>query len=318
MGDGAAGRAEQGDLRRSPLAYPLEPVAGPRLVLAGCDHPIRPRLWRRLASAATASCPRCAPLLGAAGRLPLARALAALGVTPLGERTPVLAVGSNAAAPVLRDKLARGGASGVVPVLTGVVAGLGVAHSAHVARGGYVPAAPVHRTGARTPVVLQLLDDDQLAALDVTEPNYERVALAADRYPLVLAGGVRPARVHVYASRHGVLRLPGGRRAHLLSQPEVLGALDTAGVPHTGGDPRRAVRALAGSPALREAVRAAMGRLGLARPASLHHLPAGRLRWSEPAAARPQEGRRSPVRAARAASTRASKSAAPSASSACH
>jgi hypothetical protein len=271
--------ATHGDLTRTPLAYPLDPVAGPRLVLAGCEHPVRPRHGHGLGRASAATCPECAAALGRVAALPLRSALAALGAAPLADRTPVLAVGSNAASAVVRHKLASRGVSPVVPVVTGVVHGLGVAHSAHVARGGYVPAAPVHRSSARTRVVLQLLDDEQLEVVDATEPNYDRVEVTGSRYPLTIAGGARPQRVQVYASRRGVLDLPGHGAGALLSQPEVLSALEVAGVPHTAGSPERVAARLASSPEVREAVHRALDVLGLVRAAGLHASPAGRLRW---------------------------------------
>lgn len=270
-----------GDLTRVPLAYPLEPVDGPRLVLAGCEHPVRPRHRRPLAAALTPACEVCGELHEVAARRSLSAVLADLGEAPLADRTPVLAVGSNAAPAVLRHKLGSRGVSTVVPVLTGVVRALDVTHSAHVARGGYVPAAPVHRSRSRSRAVLQLLDDHQLAAVDETEPNYERVEVSAARYPVVLGGGVRPRRVHVYASRRGVLDLPGRPAGPLLPQPEVLRLLDAAGVPHTGGDPHEAAGRLARSPGVRAAVHEALAELGLAREAGLHSRPAGDLRWGE-------------------------------------
>ncbi len=287
--------AMHGDLTRAPLAYPLVPVDGPRLVLAGCEHPVRPRHGHPLGRARATSCPACAELPGSAAGLPLRSALAALDVAPLADRTPVLAVGSNAASPVIRHKLVAHGASTVVPVVTGLVRGLGVAHSAHVARGGYVPAAPVHVPSARTRVVLQLLDDDQLAAVDATEPNYDRVEVTASRYPLVLTGGARPRRVHLYASRRGVLDLPGQAPRSLLPQRLVLSALGAAGVPHTSGHPEEVSARLASSPEVRDAVHRALDDLGLVRASGLHAAPANRLRWQDPARTeRPRRGTHRP------------------------
>ena len=286
-----------GDLTRVPLAYPLAPVEGPRLVLAGCEHPVRLRRSRPVAASPTPSCAHCGADLSGPVRRPLGAVLAALEATPLADRTPVLAVGSNAAAAVMRHKLGSRGVSTVVPVLTGVVRALDVSHSAHVSRGGYVPAAPVHRSAARTPVVLQLLDDDQLAAVDETEPTYERVEVSAARYPILLPGGVRPRRVHVYSSRFGVIRLPGRGPTPLLPQTEVLAALQAAGVPHTSGGPEEVSARLAGSPDVRRAVGRALRELGLVRDPGLFSRPAGELRWGD--ALSPPAARGSGVRGAR-------------------
>lgn len=265
--------AHPGDLARRPLHYPLAPVGAPRLLVGGHLHPVRPHRPRSLD-----------------------RLLAEHGGAPLSERTPVLAVGSNAAAEVLAHKLERHGAPGVVPLLTGVVGNLGVAHTAYVSRGGYVPATPVHRTGVRTRVVLQLLDDEQLAAVDATEPGYERVGLSARHYPLLLVGGFRPRTFHVYAAHDGVLRLPGAPPG-LRTQVEVLAALRRAGVPHTDhDDPAAAAAWLVGSTERRDAVRRHLAELGHARPLGLRSEPAGTLRWPEALRPTPPRGAHRPGR----------------------
>ncbi len=255
-----------GDLTQRPLDYPLAPVAGPRLLVDDLAHTLRLRRLRTLV-----------------------RLLEEHRAAPLADRTPVLAVGSNAASEVLAHKLRRHGAPAVVPLLTGVVRNLAVAHTAYVSHGGYVPATPSHRTGVRTPVVLQLLDDQQLGAVDATEPGYDRVELGARRYPLLVVGGFRPTRFHVYAAHAGVLDLPGhGRR--FLTQAEVLGALQEAGLPHTGsGEPAAVAARLAGSAARRHDVRGALARRGMVRGSGLVARPAGALRWTQvvsPAAGR--------------------------------
>lgn len=269
-----------GDLSRTPLLYPGDPVAGPRLVVGDCSHTVRPRLARALGSARSDGCVRC-DLPAGTGPDSLDRLLRRLGATPLAERTPVLAVGSNAVAAVVRHKLVRRGVGVVVPLLTGVVRHLGIGHTAYVSRGGYVPAAPVHRSRARTPVVLQLLDDHQLAAIDDTEGGYDRVELTGTRYPLVLAGGLRPGRYHVYQASGGVLSLPvHGRR--FLAQSDVLRALRDQGVPHTDHDDTATIaRRLAGSASHRADVRDGLAARGLTQGSGITSTPAGRLRWPE-------------------------------------
>ncbi|NHA68189.1 hypothetical protein [Phycicoccus flavus] len=269
-----------GDLHRAPLTYPGEAVPGPRLVVGDCAHTIRPRRSRGAGSVRSGGCVRCdLPVGGGADSLD--RSLRHLGATPLSGRTPLLAVGSNAAASVVRHKLTRAGVSPVVPLLTGVVRNLAIGHTAYVSRGGYVPAAPVHRSRARTPVVLQLVDDEQLAAIDATEGGgYERVELRASRYPLVLTGQIRPTRFHVYAARDGVLGLPHtGRR--FLPQDEVLGALHDQGLPHTTGEPADVAAGFAGSAEHRAEVKAALGERGMAWGSGLVAYPAGELRWPD-------------------------------------
>lgn len=274
------GDPARGDLARAPLSYPGEPVAGPRLLVGDCAHTVRPRRSRSLGSATSGGCLRCDLPVGR-GAATLDAELRRLGVPALRERTPVLAVGSNAAGDVVRHKLGRVGVAPVLPLLTGVVRHLGIGHTAYVSRGGYVPAAPVHRSRARTPVVLQLLDDEQLAAIDATEPGYDRVELWATRYPLVLHGGLRPSRFHVYAARGGVLGLPGhGQR--FLPQHQVLGAMADEGLPHTdSGEPHAIAARFAESAAHREEVRAALEDRGMSRDAGLVCRPAGTLRWPD-------------------------------------
>ena len=64
--------------------------------------------------------------------------------------------------------------------------------SAHFGRAGYWPFAPARLDASTTECVLTLLDDDQVAVLDRTEPNYDRVVLdpAVHR---VAAWGRRPS-----------------------------------------------------------------------------------------------------------------------------
>ncbi len=150
----------------------------------------------------------------------LDRMLRAERATPLAARTLVVAVGSNASPDVVRDKLARAGADTVVPFVTGTLAGVTVAHSAHVSVPGYVPWAPAASTGSLTRVVAAHLDADQLTALDATEPNYQRRLLHPGRHQLVLDDGERPATFCLYDSRHGVLR-PGGRLLAALPQADL-------------------------------------------------------------------------------------------------
>ncbi len=233
MGPGAA-VDEHGDLSRAPDSYPGTPTSSPTLLLASCRHPLRPHARRPLSQAGTESCPHCATAAPHTPRAPLATALRRVGARPLGSRTAVVAVGSNASPAVMRHKLSSRGVSPVVPMITAVVRNLAVVHSAHVSRGGYVPAAPMHSSGARGTVVVQFLDDDQLAAVDSTEPNYERVPLDPARYPLVLSGGQRPGQPWIYATRRGVLRLPG-LGARLVPQSELRALLRPHGV-RTGLD----------------------------------------------------------------------------------
>jgi hypothetical protein len=143
-------------------------------------------------------------------------------------RTLVVAVGSNASPAVLARKLAA--VEPTVPMAECVVTGIAVGHSAHVSAGGYVPAAPYDSPTARTPLRAGWFTPEQLAALDATEPNYERVSLATADYPLRLD----VEQFDVYRSRWGVLALdeaPLGlmAQADLLEMLRLHGAADPAG-----------------------------------------------------------------------------------------
>lgn len=155
-------------------------------------------------------------VLGAGGAaepaadLPAAEAaLSRLGGEGLEGRHLVLAVGSNRNPRVIIAKYARAGllqdAQAATVLVTAHVSGLAVGHSAHASVPGYVPAAPFAAPGVRTEVTGLWVTTEQREAIDVTEPNYVRLTLPADRFPIELAAGVAPAVVEVYASLHGVI-----------------------------------------------------------------------------------------------------------------
>lgn len=135
------------------------------------------------------------------------QALAAEGVAPLAERTLVVAVGSNQTPETIARKYARSGRDLQIatPFVRCTVHGLAVGHCAHTSARGYIPAAPYRADGERMELVATWFDDAQLAVVDETEPNYERVRLDASRFPLTLATGETPARYDVYASSWGVV-----------------------------------------------------------------------------------------------------------------
>ncbi|TIC87616.1 hypothetical protein E8D34_07960 [Nocardioides sp. GY 10113] len=187
------------------------------------------------------------------------RVLRRAGVVPLAARRAVLAVGSNASPAVLRRKLVAGGASGAAPLLPVEVAGIGVGHSAHVSRAGYVPAAPVAAPGARRTLVAALLDEEQVRCLDVTEPNYVRCPVRLVDAPAWLEWSAAAGEGWVYVSHRGVIAPPGAPPVELRPQPDVVrllhGVLPELGLLDRGSGARGAMRRLGADPALREAVR---------------------------------------------------------------
>lgn len=137
-------------------------------------------------------------------RFDVEAALDRLGAAPMAERTPVLAVGSNASAAQLRRKWA-GEAHMAVPLTWVDVTGLGVGFSAHVSKAGYVPYAPLKSTGVSARFVVSWLTSAEVAVLDATEPNYVPTVLDGAAFPAVLENGQGLKSFTVYRGRWGVI-----------------------------------------------------------------------------------------------------------------
>ncbi|SDK89637.1 hypothetical protein [Nonomuraea jiangxiensis] len=142
-----------------------------------------------------------------AGDEPLAGLLARLDCPPMSARHKVVAVGSNAAPSQVLRKFRDHGVRPVVPMTTADVPGIAPGVSAHVSRWGYVPAAPIDTPGETSRLFVLWLDELQLAALDLTEPNYHRRTLA-----------LNGSSAFVYTGRHGCLTDARGRPRRLTSQ----------------------------------------------------------------------------------------------------
>ncbi|MFG1705123.1 hypothetical protein ACFLIM_18195 [Nonomuraea sp. M3C6] len=138
---------------------------------------------------------------------PLAALLARLDCPPLRARHLVVAVGSNAAPSQVRRKFLDHGVRPIVPMTLADVPGIAPGVSAHVSRWGYVPAAPIETPGETSRLFVLWLDELQLAALDLTEPNYHRRTIAVDG-----------TRAFVYTGKHGCLTDPEGRPRRLRPQ----------------------------------------------------------------------------------------------------
>ncbi|MFJ8820701.1 hypothetical protein ACIREE_02845 [Streptomyces sp. NPDC102467] len=219
----------------APLTYPGRPVPAPSLLLGD----------ELLALDATDPDPAhwTAP---AHGRLD--DMLAAAGQAGTADRTPVLAVGSNASPAQVAYKLGVLNLPVAVPMVPLPIRGIGVGCSAHIGRNGYVAAAPYLSPGAERTLVVSWLDDAQLRAIDATElPSYRRTALADAPLP----------GIQLYVSEYGVLRDPatgtprpgGGPQAELLT---ALMADSPALRALLGPTPKDWVRQAAASAALRE------------------------------------------------------------------
>jgi hypothetical protein len=258
-----------------PLTYPGRRPPGSGLLIDGCFLDLRPggspsvtRTRPRHAGAEAARAVNAAPghwivdtsrvasdLFGG----PLTRldaALEACGCPVMAGRRPVLAVGSNASPAQITRKLA-GRVRAVVPMTYARVAGLTAGASAHVSRPGYVPAVPVPAPGAVGELIVLWLDEEQLTAVDRTEPNYRRVPLSAS--VTVSLPGLGRVRCDMYAGRHGCLLGPDGTPLRLAGQPELLAGLlaTSPGLARLTGarSPEEFVARTSGDSRLRDAVR---------------------------------------------------------------
>ncbi|MEO5877994.1 MAG: hypothetical protein ABIS86_11820 [Streptosporangiaceae bacterium] len=137
--------------------------------------------------------------------LPLDTVLAGLGRPPISERRPVVCVGSNAAPAQMYAKLTRRSIRPVLPMVRAEVQGIRPGVSAHVSRPGYLPATPVADPDVTSALVVVWLDEAQLAAVEETEPNYRRLVLPAEAFPVRLPSGLPLTDPGCYASRHGCL-----------------------------------------------------------------------------------------------------------------
>ncbi|MER5750438.1 hypothetical protein [Streptomyces sp. NPDC002088] len=127
------------------------------------------------------------------------------------DRTPVLAVGSNACPGQLRHKMAQSGITSPIPMVRTRVTGIDVGVSAHVSRMGYVSASPFHAPGAVRELFVIWLDAEQLAVVDASEGvpvpggNYDRAWLPGPEVRIELETGRPLPGAYVYVNRHGVL-----------------------------------------------------------------------------------------------------------------
>jgi hypothetical protein len=160
--------------------------------------------------------------------------LGALDVAPIGDRHPVVAIGSNASPAQLRRKFRS--VRPVIPMARARVGGIVAGLSAHVSRPGYVPATPVPQDGQVSELYVTWLDDAELRILDETEPNYDRVRLPT-RHPVELPGGHGLDGAWMYVGRHGYLVDPAGNLRKLTTQREIIASLlaDVPGLAELAG-----------------------------------------------------------------------------------
>jgi len=148
------------------------------------------------------------------------------GLEPMAQRTPVLAVGSNACPAQILHKFRGTGVSSSIPTLRVRLKGYGVGFVPTISRFGYVPATLVKLPGLESNLFLQFLDQEQLLLLDKSEGievgarhpgDYQRVEIAEEmkfmHYPATAGGEPKPSglidKVYGYVSTIGALALGG-------------------------------------------------------------------------------------------------------------
>ena len=157
--------------------------------------------------------------------LSLDQVLLALDVTRVDDRHPLLAVGSNAAPAQIRSKFDRFGITTALPMLRCTVDGWRRTVLAHVSIPGYLPITIEADPRARSlSVSLLLCDDEQLGAIDATEPNYRRLT-AADSEPLTLDSGERLCGYLVYVGVRGSVRAQDGSIIDFTTQEHAIAAV---------------------------------------------------------------------------------------------
>ncbi len=215
-----------------PAGYP-GPIPSESYFLVGRHElTLRPALNRRLGQWRLEDIPLGTQRLLHAGReCPLNYALLRSNATPIDQRVPVLAVGSNASPPQLREKFRSTFREVALPVPQAYARGLELAFSGHVSSWGYIPTAvrAAADVNTETRVFVTFLDERQLAVIDESEPNYDRVTLRhPDGDPILrLESGERLASCAAYRSRHGVLDIRWPPQNGLPSQEDLRHRLST-------------------------------------------------------------------------------------------
>jgi hypothetical protein len=228
--------------RMDPLQYPWDPPRTSGVINGNDFLPLQLAAGRPLGQShrrhgAEDSLPSCC----------LDEVLDEAGAAPLDTRSPVVSIGSNSSPDVMRRKLAkhRQPVSRILPLVRGQLHNIGVGHSAHVSKAGYIAAAPYFQLGECTTVWVSWPDELQLMALDETEPNYRRIQLDGEACPLVLDNGEYPETFSLYTSRWGVLTDGDGGKLPFLDQPALFRLLAGSG---TGEDLRDGKSVFEGPP----------------------------------------------------------------------
>jgi hypothetical protein len=159
--------------------------------------------------------------------------LTASKLPTLFDRIPVVGIGSNASPLVTKSKIekyGRYGTDATVPMFVAKMKNIGVGYSGHFVFGGYIPAAPYHHESNELEVTVAFFTKEQLAAVDSTEPTYQRAELSQELYPLAFENGDSLDSSYVYTTRYGVLQGADGTPIPLTTQEELYKLLNEAGV----------------------------------------------------------------------------------------
>jgi hypothetical protein len=144
----------------------------------------------------------------------------------VGERHPVIAIGSNASPGQLRHKLTRLKLPVVVPISPLSVVGLNIGVSAHISPAGYVAISPYADPDTSCEIYITWLDSAQLEAVDASEfPQYRRILVSATDYPMDLPSGERVDVAYLYVNSIGVLADADGTPMVSRDQSALLSAL---------------------------------------------------------------------------------------------
>lgn len=200
----------------------------------------------------------------------LGAALSAARAAPMASRSPVVAVGSNAAPGQLSYKYRGHSHHNIIPITHVVTSKLAVAHSAHISKAGYVPFIPVLAEGTRrTRLSVLWLDDEQLRRMDDTEPNYTRVTVESPAVSAQLDSGLSSESYNLYRGRWGALcSEPGVSPMMATSQAGVYSFLSTHQwfrliVPESRDGPQSVAAALAHDEARQRHIRHELASRGL-------------------------------------------------------
>lgn len=180
-----------------------------------------------------------------------------LGEPLVAARRPVVCIGSNAAPAQMHVKLTRRSIRPVIPMVRATVHGIRPGVSAYVSRPGYLPATPVADLHVVSTLVVVWLDEAQLAAVDLTEPNYRRVVLPPEVFPVTLPSGLRLPDPSCYVGRHGCVTAKAGTPRALQRQETLIGELlgEVPGLRRLCGATPQEWLARTADQAVREAVR---------------------------------------------------------------